>query len=67
MERDHAEVIRSIRDILVQSATDRPALAKAMLKSQVLFTFLLFAIRFRLAVAAFSPANVDARPLISLL
>jgi hypothetical protein len=66
LARDHARVVHSIREILVQSSADRPELAKAMLKSQGLFTFLLFTVRCKLAFHAFSPAMVNVRPLLSV-
>lgn len=62
---DHARIVGAIRDLLVQSRLDRPDLAKALFRCQLMFALAMISVEFKLQLHAIGIGTVDVRSLIA--
>jgi len=62
---DHARIVGAIRDLLVQSQLDRPDLAKALFRCQLMFALAMISVEFKLQLHAMGIGTVDVRSLIA--
>jgi hypothetical protein len=62
---DHARIVGAIRDLLVQSQLDRPDLAKALFRCQLMFALAMISVEFKLQLHAVGIGTVDVRSLIA--
>jgi len=62
---DHARIVGAIRDLLVQSQMDRPDLAKALFRCQLMFALAMIAVEVKLQVHALGIGTVDVRSLVA--
>src|ERR1017187_7788716 len=61
---DHARIVGAMRGLLVQSRLDRPDLAKALYRCQLMFALAMISIEFKLFLHALGIGTVDARSLV---
>ena len=62
---DHARIVGAIRDLLVQSQLDRPDLAKALYRCQLMFAMAMIMVEFKLQLHALGIGTVDVRSLVA--
>lgn len=62
---DHSRIVGAIRDLLVQSRLDRPDLAKALFRCQLMFALAMISVEFKLQLHAFGIGTVDVRSLVA--
>jgi hypothetical protein len=62
---DHTRIVGAIRDLLVQSQLDRPDLAKALYRCQLMFALAMLSVEFRLQLYALGIGTVDVRSLVA--
>ena len=62
---DHARIVGAIRDLLVQSQLDRPDLAKALYRCQLMFALAMLSVEFKLQLHALGIGSVDVRSLVA--
>ena len=62
---DHARIVGAIRNVLVESQCDRPDLAKALYRCQLIFTLAVISIEFRLLLHAMGIGTIEARSLVA--
>ena len=62
---DHARIVGAIRDLLVESQLDRPDLAKALYRCQLMFALAMISVEFKLQLHALGIGTVDVRSLVS--
>ena len=62
---DHARIVGAIRDLLVASQLDRPALAKALYRCQLMFALAMVSVEFKLQLHALGIGSVDVRSLVA--
>ena len=62
---DHARIVGAIRDLLVESQMDRPDLAKALYRCQLMFALAMISVEFKLQLHALGIGTVDARSLVA--
>jgi len=62
---DHARIVGAIRDLLVQSQLDRPDLAKALFRCQLMFALAMMSVEFKLQLHALGIGTVDVRSLVA--
>jgi hypothetical protein len=62
---DHARIVGAIRNLLVQSQMDRPDLAKALFRCQLMFALAMVAVEFKLQLHALGIGNVDVRSMVA--
>jgi hypothetical protein len=62
---DHARIVRAIRDLLVQSQQDRPDLAKALFRCQMMFGLAMLSVEFKLVLHTMGLGTVDVRSLVT--
>jgi hypothetical protein len=67
ISRDYGRICSSIRTLMVQSDVDRPDLAKALARSEMLFVAGLFAVECRLFLHTVGWGTVDVRHLVASL
>jgi hypothetical protein len=67
LKSDHARIVGAIRNLLVESQLDRPDLAKALYKCQLVFTLAMASIEFKLLLHAMGVGTVDVRSLFAAL
>jgi hypothetical protein len=61
---DYSAVLAGIRSAMVNSDTDRPDLAAALLKNQSFFAFAMCRIEYRLFLVRFGIGSVDLSQLV---
>jgi len=61
---DHARIVGAMRDLLVQSQLDRPDLAAALYRCQLMFALAMISVEFKLFLHALGIGTVDVRSLI---
>jgi len=62
---DHARIVGAIRDLLVESQLDRPDLAKALYRCQLMFAMAMIMVEFKLQLHALGIGTVDVRSLVA--
>jgi hypothetical protein len=62
---DHSRIVGAIRDLLVQSQLDRPDLAKALYRCQLMFALGMISVEFKLQLHALGIGTVDVRSLVA--
>lgn len=62
---DHARIVGAIRDLLVASQLDRPDLAKALYRCQMMFALAMISVEFKLLLHAMGIGTVDVRSLVA--
>jgi hypothetical protein len=62
---DHGRIVGAIRELLVQSQLDRPDLAKALYRCQLMFALAMISVEFKLQLHALGIATVDVRSLLA--
>jgi len=62
---DHARIVGAIRDLLVASQLDRPDLAKALYRCQLMFALAMISVEFKLQLHALGIGTVDVRSLVA--
>jgi hypothetical protein len=62
---DHARIVGAIRDLIVRSQMDRPDLAKALYRCQLMFALAMISVEFKLQLHALGIGTVDVRSLVS--
>lgn len=62
---DHRRIVGAIRDLLVQSQNDRPDLAKALFRCQVMFTMAMLGVELKLQFHALGIGTVDVSNLVA--
>jgi hypothetical protein len=62
---DHARIVGAIRNLLVQSQLDRPDLAKALFRCQLMFALAMISVEFKLQLHAMGIGSVDVRSLVA--
>ena|SRR5581483_8784081 len=62
---DHARIVGAIRDLLVASQMDRPDLAKALYRCQMMFALAMISVEFKLLLHTVGIGTVDVRSLVS--
>ena len=62
---DHARIVGAIRDLLVKSKMDRPDLAKALYRCQLMFALAMLSVEFKLQLHAMGVGSVDVRSLVA--
>jgi hypothetical protein len=62
---DHSRIVGAIRDLLVESQLDRPDLAKALYRCQLMFALAMIAVEFKLQLHALGIGTVDVRSLVA--
>jgi hypothetical protein len=62
---DHSRIVGAIRDLLVQSQLDRPDLAKALYRCQLMFALAMIMVEFKLQLHALGIGTVDVRSLVA--
>jgi len=62
---DHARIVGAIRNLLVESQLDRPDLAKALFRCQLMFALAMLSIEFKLQLHAIGIGTVDVRSMVS--
>jgi hypothetical protein len=62
---DHARIVGAIRDLLVQSQLDRPDLAKALYRCQLMFALAMISVEFKLGLHALGIGTVDVRSMVA--
>ena len=62
---DHARIVGAIRQLLVESQSDRPDLAIALYRCQVVFILSMFSIEFKLLFHAMGIGMIDVRSLVA--
>jgi hypothetical protein len=62
---DHARIVGAIRDLLVESQLDRPDLAKALYRCQLMFALAMISVEFKLQLHALGIGTVDVRSLVA--
>jgi hypothetical protein len=62
---DHARIVGAIRDLLVNSNLDRPDLAKALYRCQLMFALAMVSVEFKLQLHALGIGTVDVRSLVA--
>lgn len=63
--KDHAMIVGAIRTMIVESQLDRPDLAKALYRCQLMFTLAMFSVEFKLLLHSMGVGTVDVRSLVS--
>src|SRR5215469_12048681 len=58
---DHARIVGAMRELLVQSQMDRPELAKALYRCQLMFALAMISVEFKLQLHAMGLGTVDVR------
>ena len=61
---DHARIVGAIREMMVQSQLDRPDLAKALYRCQLMFALAMISVEFKLQLHALGIGSVDVRALV---
>jgi hypothetical protein len=67
LTRDYANLLAGVRQAMVQAATDRPDLARALAKNRMLFALAICKVEFRLALHATGACDVDISSLVEAL
>ena len=62
---DHARIVGAIRNLLVQSQMDRPDLAKALFRCQLMFALAMIAVEIKLQLHALGIGTVDVHSLVA--
>ena len=62
---DHARIVGAMRELLVQSQMDRPELAKALYRCQLMFALAMISVEFKLLLHAMGIGTVDVRSLVA--
>ena len=62
---DHARIVGAIRNLLVQSQMDRPDLAKALYRCQLMFAMAMVSVEFKLVFHALGIGTVDVHSLVA--
>jgi hypothetical protein len=62
---DHARIVGAIRNLLVDSELDRPDLAKALYRCQLMFSLAMLSVEFKLQLHALGIGTVDVRSLVA--
>jgi hypothetical protein len=62
---DHSRIVGAIRDLLVNSQLDRPDLAKALYRCQLMFALAMISVEFKLFLHALGIGTVDVRSLVA--
>jgi hypothetical protein len=62
---DHARIVGAIRDLLVVSELDRPDLAKALCRCQLMFALAMISVELKLQLHALGIGTVDVRALVA--
>jgi len=62
---DHARIVSAIRNLLVESQLDRPELAKALYRCQLMFALAMVSVEFKLLLHAMGIGTVDVRSLVA--
>lgn len=61
---DHARIVGAIREMMVESQLDRPDLAKALYRCQLMFALAMISVEFKLQLHALGIGSVDVRALV---
>jgi hypothetical protein len=64
---DYGRLLAGIRQVMVESGVDRPDLANALVKNQLLFTIALCRIEYRLFLHGFGVGSVDVSGLVEAM
>jgi hypothetical protein len=64
---DHSRLCRAVSLLMVQSAQDRPDLARLLVRQRLAFTLHLMLAEFRLSLHALGASHVDAGKLVAAL
>jgi hypothetical protein len=67
LTRDYAHLLAGVRQVMVQSGSDRPDLARALAKNRVLFAIAMCRIEFSLALHAAGIGKVDISGMVQAL
>jgi hypothetical protein len=67
LTKDYATLLSGVRDAMVRSGMDRPALARALARNRVLFALAICKVEFRLALHATGAGTVDISGLVDAL
>jgi hypothetical protein len=67
LTKDYARLLTGLRETMVESGVDRPDLAKALARNQVLFALSLCRIELHLQLHAFGIGKVDVSGLVEAL
>src|ERR1039458_2613187 len=62
---DHARIVAAIRNLLIESDLDRPDLAKALCRCQLMFALAMVSIEFKLLLHAMGIGTVEVRSLVA--
>jgi hypothetical protein len=62
---DHSRIVGAIRDLIVQSQLDRPDLAKALFRCQLMFALAMISVEFKLQLHTLGIGTVDVRSLVA--
>jgi hypothetical protein len=62
---DHARIVGAIRNLLVESQLDRPDLAKALFRCQLMFALAMISVELKLQLHACGIGTVDVRSLVA--
>jgi hypothetical protein len=62
---DHARIVGAMRDLLVESELDRPDLAKALYRCQLMFALAMISVEFKLQLHALGIGTVDVHSLVA--
>jgi hypothetical protein len=62
---DHGRIVSAIRKLLVESQLDRPELAKALYRCQLMFALAMISVEFKLQLHALGIGTVEVRSLIA--
>ncbi len=62
---DHGRIVGAMRDLLVESQMDRPDLAKALYRCQLMFALAMISVEFKLQLHALGIGTVDVRSLVA--
>ncbi len=65
LRRDHARLCAQVRNIIVNSATDRKDLASALYRKELTFQALMFSVNLRLMLHSAGLGSVTAAPLMN--
>ena len=61
----HARIVGAIRNLLIESQLDRPDLAKALYRCQLMYALAMLSIEFRWLLHAMGIGTVDVRSLVA--
>ena len=67
LTRDYARLLAGVRQAMVNSAVDRPDLARALARNRALFAMAICKVEFRLALHATGVGSVDISGLVDAL